>query len=626
VNSLSHLDKKKAFGINSVTHIRVTADFRENQRRIAEESLRQDRLQRLQEEAVRSGKQNAAVEMRWAELLDQAMPQELHREIRQQKQACVEIIKSKDDLIRDFQQQLKSKDEEYVKALKQQADDVEDMLTKMHTEFKDLQEEYEVELEAIEAAFMAERDELLGDNKSEIDGLFEKRRAMELAYMDAKQKREEQYQRELDELVVKDAEEYNKLKIKLETDIQTLEQQLEEMRATYQLNTEKLEYNFRVLSERDTENTSTLQKQKKKLTKIKDDLSRVVLKYHEFDARDKKKNEELSEDYRRITKQYKDLQAKFRHFELADNRKFEAVWSMHEEEVNQYLERALKADQIINEQQLGWQWRTADLEVVRNPQLLSGGDGGGGGGKFTLAEMQAHQQQLSEEEEAKRVHVPADKIRSIVSLISEEAGFLLDADVKKAVDSLDNPAAASMAQAEALLKALGVDNEDDLAALSNYFFVEVEREVGAAASMTDDPDAPEALERLQKLIQPTAVIAAINQFVNDRKEEAQSKGLQAYSTAADTAGEKKKPNEEKEFWDRMSAVISPSTHDTWKHLEKALVDYNKTLVTRSRGIDNVSSLGGQNEELKALLNQYLGSRINEELIVPPTDTIKLGSD
>ena len=42
-----------------MTDIRVNTDFRENQRRINEEELRQDRLQRLQEEAVRSGKQNA---------------------------------------------------------------------------------------------------------------------------------------------------------------------------------------------------------------------------------------------------------------------------------------------------------------------------------------------------------------------------------------------------------------------------------------------------------------------------------------------------------------------------------------------------------------------------------------
>lgn len=34
---------------------------------------------------------------------------------------------------------------------------------------------------------------------------------------------------------------------RLETDIQNLEQHLEAMRATYQLNTEKLEYNYRVL-------------------------------------------------------------------------------------------------------------------------------------------------------------------------------------------------------------------------------------------------------------------------------------------------------------------------------------------------------------------------------------------
>jgi len=40
----------------------------------------------------------------------------------------------------------------------------------------------------------------------------------------------------------------------------------------------------------------------------------------------------------------------------------------------------------------------------------------------------------------------------------------------------------------------------------------------------DEEDALASLERLQKLIQPNAVITAINKFVNDRKEVAQSKG------------------------------------------------------------------------------------------------------
>ena len=93
----------------------MAADWREAQRRVAEEKKRQDRLQRLQEEAVSSGKQNAIIEARWAELVEQNIPRELHDAIEVQKEACAEILRSKDELIKEFRQELKKKDEEYVK-------------------------------------------------------------------------------------------------------------------------------------------------------------------------------------------------------------------------------------------------------------------------------------------------------------------------------------------------------------------------------------------------------------------------------------------------------------------------------------------------------------------------------
>ncbi len=65
--------------IDEVTAVRVEADRAENHRRIEEEEHRQDRLWRLQEEAVASGKANAAVEMRWNDLMEHTMPQELHK-------------------------------------------------------------------------------------------------------------------------------------------------------------------------------------------------------------------------------------------------------------------------------------------------------------------------------------------------------------------------------------------------------------------------------------------------------------------------------------------------------------------------------------------------------------------
>ena len=75
VESLATLDQLKSRTIDEVTSVRVEADARENARRIEEEDKRQDRLWRLQEEAVASGKDNAAVEMSWNDLLEYNMPQ-----------------------------------------------------------------------------------------------------------------------------------------------------------------------------------------------------------------------------------------------------------------------------------------------------------------------------------------------------------------------------------------------------------------------------------------------------------------------------------------------------------------------------------------------------------------------
>ena len=50
-----------------------------------------------------------------------------------------------------------------------------------------------------------------------------------------------------------------------------------------QLNTEKLEYNYRVLEERDHENQSTINQQKRKIARLRDILSTLKQKYAESD-------------------------------------------------------------------------------------------------------------------------------------------------------------------------------------------------------------------------------------------------------------------------------------------------------------------------------------------------------
>lgn len=53
---------------------------------------------------------------------------------------------------------------------------------------------------------------------------------------------------------------------------------LQRAKATYQLNLEKLGYNFQVLKRRDEENKLTLAQQKRKITQLQDQLNRLKTK------------------------------------------------------------------------------------------------------------------------------------------------------------------------------------------------------------------------------------------------------------------------------------------------------------------------------------------------------------
>jgi len=618
-DSLAHLDKKKATGIDDVTSIRVEADRDENERRVAEEDRRQDRLSKLQEEAVLSGKRNAKVEMRWAELMDYNMPQDLLHEINAQKASCAMIIESKDKLIKVFQGQLKAKDEEYVKALKRQAEDIDSLLARMTRQYAVLQEEYGDELEHIEDAFLKEREELLQSNKDEIDTLFDQRRQMELLSLEDEQKLNDQHHAEIEALRVADAEEFQKKKIKLETDIQTLEQQLEEMRATYQLNTEKLEYNYRVLTERDQENMAALQQQRRKLGRLKEQQSVLMQKYHKANAADKKKNDELTDEYRRVTEQYKDLQSKFKHFEVSDNTRYRQIWGMHEDELGELAEKIKTCDRIVHEQQLGLVWEDPDTVTAEDDKEAA---------KKAAAKKAAEAAAAEAAEDPEAAQVTQMKVKAMLEMLASEAGFIVEASVQEALKALGEDE-KKVGRADTILKALGVANEADVTALMGYFFAD-------SAAASDDAEQLDKVKALGLVVKPNDVVKVIKKFVEDRdpdkgthevkltgKKVSGATAMAAAAKEAEAARQEKDRREEKDYWDRMGRVLPEKTERVWSALEKALFKYNDTLKERAKTIDEVAGLQQQNTELKNLLSQYLGSRVNDDLIVPPTQMIKV---
>jgi dynein regulatry complex protein 1 len=352
--SLSLLDGLKSRTIEHVTSVRLQADEREADRRREEEERRQDRLWRLHEEADESGKANAAIEMHWEDLNEFNMPQELFKEMQLQRKACEAVIASKDSLIREFQAELRAKDEEYVKALQQQREDVEEVLRRMDVQYKELHSQYEAELSAVETAFEQERAELLTRQREESDALFRQREDAEQRFTKERLDAEKRFAEELDRVQSSDAEDYLRLKVKLETDAQTLQQQLAVMKAVYLLNTEKLEYNYRWLTERENDNEATSKAHRAKVKRLETALAKVRAEYLEADRRHRTRNSTLTSEFARITKQFQELQFKAGYFSSSDEAKFHQVWDLHESETDVLIDRLLSADRIISEQVLGW--------------------------------------------------------------------------------------------------------------------------------------------------------------------------------------------------------------------------------------------------------------------------------
>jgi len=591
---------------DELTSIRVRFDDQENQRRIIEENNRLDRYEALQIEAVTSGRKNAAIEMKWADLLNMDIPQELNDQLQFQKSACKQIIESKDRRIEDFKSELKNKDEEYIKMLKQQSGDVTTLISKMRTQYHTLRRHYEQQLEEIEEAFEHERTEQLSKNKADIEALFEKRRQMEEnEFLERRQERERGFKQQIEELRTDNADGYNKCKIALEKGIQELEQHLEKMMSTYLLNKEKLEYNLQVLTERNKEHTAIQSSYKNRLNRLRETLNNLMSRYNTLDQKYKHHNVELTEEYKRLTRQFKDLQEKFQHFEQADDKKFWEVWNMNAVEVKTLITKVQSADKLLHEQQLGHEWLPPKDEQLQQ-EIDTFSESGTTTGKSSALESAENGQDESGK-------FSATKVKKVLDLVKEETQFLLDMKVREQLAELPVEQ-RDVLQIDALLRYIGVEGQADVDLLVQVFYHGQDEDDEALMV-----DADDVLQLLKDFIQEKEN-ARIADVAPDKKKKARTQNLGSESEADRKA---RRRREERKFWERMGHVIPDMNLRVWKALDVSLKRYYELLQKRSKAIDSAVGMQKQNEELKALLDQYLGSKVNEELQVPPTHVISV---
>lgn len=293
-----------------ITDFTKNTDFKESKRK--KEYLKQinhldDKITN-EREAVKE--LTLDLDEKWQDIALLRIPQEMYKAMLQQKQEYQQLLKRKVNLMKELGDYFHIRKEGYTALFKSQESTINNLITKSHSEIKHFGSETTNKLIQIECAFVEERRGILEHKQKEIDGIFENRRKQELTMLDKENENQVGYYLGLKELRQNDYEKFQSIKTQLEKKIMVLVQDLEDVRAKYQLNYEKLMYNYVILKEREKDNLTTVSNQKKRFKRLREALVNTKHKYETLDIEFQKENNQLSEEYKRITRQYKELRKK----------------------------------------------------------------------------------------------------------------------------------------------------------------------------------------------------------------------------------------------------------------------------------------------------------------------------
>ncbi|KAG8547736.1 hypothetical protein GDO81_027623 [Engystomops pustulosus] len=629
--SRQRLSKLVNDGTQLVTNIQVAADAREMQRRGEEEELRKMRVEKIDNEATTSYQKFEEITKKWLLGEEKRIAEELWGLLNSQQLQCGQLIEDKNGLIGELQQVRETQRPHNIEELQQVRE------TQRPHNIEELQQVREIQrshnIEELQQVREKGGEKKKGRKKKREKGEEKekkKRRDKELESLMERMKKVEEYEQQLNQLRVQDGEEYNMIKIKLETDVQILQQQLQQMKATYQLNQEKLEYNFQVLKKRDEENTITKSQQKRRITRLQDVLNNLRIKLDKQIKQYKEENQALSDDFKRIAGQYKELQKKMRHFAAVDAKKFHDIWVMNEEEMKQLVQKALDVDRIIHEQQLGLPWKAPDLWFMDNvgplvvkpkaqktasmlAQEVLRGSAAAGSPDTATSSGQGSLDFPSQPFSPRTV-------KQILEVLCDESGFLMENKLVQLLSPLEKDE-RSLIRLDAIFGALQIEVEDDVYKLVDFFLKykqQQERPLQDEDGESQEAETtPPHTSHSSDLIHPNDVLRALRAFTMELHQRREKPHLRQPGT------EERDSSEDAAYWSAATQVIPQSRLRVWDALESAMEKYYDVLTNRSQLITETSSLRQQNTELRMLLHQYLNSKINAELEIPPTQILQV---
>lgn len=292
-------------GKEVVTNIRVADDRREIRRR-EEAEMRDDLVNLLQADAQLAMEKLNKICRHWAELEQVKDPVNMNMGLEQQKSRIGDLMKQKDDLIEELRKELRTADGNYYRSQAKQTEDLECLCERINNHVDKMKEVCRRHLEKLQNTISKEQARRSRITDLAWQRVFEKKRELEESKGEAKKIESEYMDKALDNLILENEELMRSTKSRLESDNDRLQIELQKTKADVLLNTQKLDYNFEVLKQREEENVKN--QQKKRLTRLNDTIVQLKKSMTENDIRSEQETKMARTEIQRLKDQIAELQ------------------------------------------------------------------------------------------------------------------------------------------------------------------------------------------------------------------------------------------------------------------------------------------------------------------------------
>eukprot|EP00158_Paraphelidium_tribonemae_P005042 Partr_v1_DN27128_c0_g1_i4_m15727 putative coiled-coil domain containing 164 len=480
----------------------------------------------------------------------------VYEKLKERQKVFTALLASKNEHISKLQAEIIAQDNQYSDEMAREATQIHLILADLNGAVDEYRRLVRTETDQLERAWLADRKQLLQKTLQSYEGYLSKMATKQFAYYGQHPERVAAHLSEFDMTITNETVEEKQLKAKLEQDIHVLTLKLEEMKATFLFNTEKLEFNYQVLKRRDEENGAIMTVQKRKINRLNDVVSALRSKINKQRGNAEKEVKITAEDYGRMQVQWKEFNQKFERFQRKDQKLYKEVAQMYTDDILQAAKDVIKADRVICETVLGTEWHCLDewnviIESTNGDHLENSLESKS---VFSRNEWIA---KLNDENE-----------RSFLLALESQVGELLF-DFPPEEDDVPQ-------RMERVLKAIGIRNQTLYTTLKS-FSLNAENQVSE-------------VKLLESILELNSKCKSQNDLAT----------VPLWNVA-------------------MNAIKDPQIQQ-WDMIYPAMTNYFKALQRRNDLQTDIAGLSEENGELKTLINNFMASKDHDELQIPPEMT------